>query len=556
MGAKPMVTIDRTEKFDAIVIGSGIGGLTVAALMSKLQNKRVLVLEQHFTPGGFTHGFDRKGKFHWDVGLHYIGELGKGSPFRAILDYLSDGKLKWQKLPDPFEKFVYPDFTFDVYSDPQRYQADLIRQFPNEKIAIRRYFKDVQTAAFWFIANGVLELFPHFLQPLVKRIFRKFDRIARQTTQRYLDKNFQDVRLKALLVSQWGDYGLPPSMSCFGIHGIIVTHFLEGAWYPVGGGNEIAKTILPSVEQAGGKIITQRRVTEILIESGVAVGVKVQNVAHPVGGASLRENRADEIYYAPIVISNAGVFNTFVKLIPPSYPLRDREAIRAFPKGTTILSLYIGFKESPQKLGFQGENHWIFDTYDQEEIAYAPPISAAISPRFAYLSFPSLKDPLAKGHTAELLAGGEYDSFLEWQQQSWRRRDADYQSIKAEITESLIDYVEHRYPGFRDLIEYTELATPLTIEHFAASDRGGIYGIPCLPERFDLPWISSKTPIKNLYLTGCDTFFAGLIGSMIGGIKTAGFVDGMFGFLKITIAILFHKYQRPGAGDKNLSKDY
>ncbi len=537
MGAKPMVKIDRTEKFDAIVIGSGIGGLTVAALMSKLQNKRVLVLEQHFTVGGFTHGFERKGgKFHWDVGLHYIGELGKNSPFRAILNYLSDGKLKWEKLPDPFETFVYPDFTFRVYSDPKRYQADLIAQFPEERIAIRRYFKDVEKAAFLFIVNGLIDLSPRFLQPFIKGVCRKFDRIARQTTQHYLDKNFQSIQLKALLVSQWGDYGLPPSMSCFGIHGIIVTHFLEGGWYPVGGGSAIAKTIIPSIEQAGGKVITQRRVSEILIDKGVAVGVKVQNAAHP--------DTEIETYYAPIVVSNAGVFNTYMKLIPPSYPIRDRESIQAFPKGANILSLYIGFKASPQNLGFHGENHWIFDTYDQQEVAFAPPISATVSPKFAYLSFPSLKDPSAKGHTAELLAGGEYDFFLQWEQQPWRRRDADYQKIKAEITESLIDYVEDRYPGFRDLIEYAELATPLTVEHFAASDCGTIYGIPCVPERFDLPWIGFRTPIENLYLTGCDAFFAGLIGSMIGGIKTAGFVDGIFGFAKITGAVIFHKYRR------------
>ncbi len=529
-----MVATDRIEKFDAIVIGSGIGGLTVAALMSKIQHKRVLLLEQHFTPGGFTHGFDRKGKFHWDVGLHYIGELGESSPFRAILDYLSGGNLKWQKLPDPFEKFIYPGFTFDVYSDPQRYQADLVHQFPDEQKAIMHYFKDVQRASFWFIANELIDIFPRFLQSLVTKTFRQFDQIARQTTQCYLDKNFQNVQLKALLTSQWGDYGLPPSMSCFGMHGMIVNHFIRGAWYPVGGGQEIAKTIIPGIEKAGGKVITQRRVTEILLEQGVPVGVKVQNAAH-----------ADfEIYHAPIVVSNAGAFNTYMKLIPHSYHLPDRESIQSFPKGANVLSLYIGFKESPRKLGFKGENHWLFDTYNQEEIAFAPPISALDTPRFAYLSFPSLKDPLAQGHTAELLAGGEYDFFLEWKQQPWRRRGADYQKIKSEITDSLLDYVEQRYPGFRDIVEYTELATPLTVEHFAASDYGAIYGIPCIPERFDLPWISSRTPIKNLYLTGSDAFFAGLIGAMMGGVKTAGFIDGLFGFLKIIQAVLLHKFQQ------------
>jgi phytoene dehydrogenase-like protein len=196
--------VAQQQGFDAIVIGSGIGGLTVAALLSKLHRKRVLVLEQHFTPGGFTHTFERKQKFQWDVGLHYIGGMGKGRTGKAVFDYLTDGNLRWHKMPEPFEKFVYPDFTFDVYGNPDRFQSDLIKRFPHEQTAIRRYFRDVQKAAFWFGAHSMLELFPKGLQPLLRRMVRLWGVIARQTTQHYLNRNFQDVRLKAVLASQWG----------------------------------------------------------------------------------------------------------------------------------------------------------------------------------------------------------------------------------------------------------------------------------------------------------------------------------------------------------------
>jgi all-trans-retinol 13,14-reductase len=182
-----MATPTQQQRFDAIVIGSGIGGLAVAALLSKLYKKRVLVLEQHFIAGGFTHTFDRKGKFHWDVGLHYVGDMGEGGTGKAVFDYLTDRNLRWQKMPDPFEKFVYPDFTFDVHSDPDRFQTDLIQRFPQEQAAIRRYFKDVQKAAFWFGAHAMLELFPGWLHPLLRRIVRFWGAIARQTTQHYLD---------------------------------------------------------------------------------------------------------------------------------------------------------------------------------------------------------------------------------------------------------------------------------------------------------------------------------------------------------------------------------
>ena len=525
-----MVAATQQQRFDAIVIGSGIGGLTVAALLSKLYQKQVLVLEQHFTAGGFTHTFERKGKFHWDVGLHYVGDMGEGGTGKAVFDYLTNHNLRWHKMPDPFEKFVYPDFTFEVYSDPDRFRADLIQRFPQEQAAIRRYFKDVQKAAFWFGAHSMLELFPVWLHPLLRRIVRFLGAIARQTTQHYLDRNFQDAQLKALLASQWGDYGLPPSQSCFGIHSLVVTHYLHGGWYPAGGAKAIAQSIIPVIEQGGGVVITQRRVTEIVLESGVAVGVKAQDTAHA--------NADLEIYQAPIVISDAGAFNTYVKLIPPHNPLAERHQIQAFPKSSSMVTLYLGLKESPQQLGFRGENHWIYTTYDHNSIAQYSPIPLENLPKFGYLSFPSLKDPLAEGHTAEIIAHVDYDFFSQWREQPWRRRGNDYTELKAQITQSLIQLVECHYPGFQDLIEYAELSTPLTVEHFDASDRGAIYGIPCIPERLDQSWIGAKTPIRNLYLTGTDTMSLGIMGAMMGGVKTAGVVNGAFGFFKIMATIM------------------
>jgi all-trans-retinol 13,14-reductase len=534
-----MAKATQSQTFDAIVIGSGIGGLTVAALLAKLHQKRVLVLEQHFKAGGFTHSFKRQGKFHWDVGLHYVGDMGEGSTGKAVFDYLTDGKLHWQKMPDPFEKFVYPDFTFEVYSNPKNYQADLIRSFPPEEKAIRHYFKDVQKAAFWFGAHSMLELLPAWLQSMGRQILRSFGAIARQTTQDYLDKHFQDARLKALLASQWGDYGLPPSQSCFGVHSLIVTHYFNGGWYPTGGSEAIAQSIIPGIEQAGGAIITQRRVTEIVLESGRAVGVKAQNTA--------RLEDEPEIYTAPIVISDAGAFNTYLKLIPPSYPLTEREQIRTFPKGNSMVTVYLGLKESPQKLGFAGENHWIYMTYDHEAVAHAPFVDGEYRPNFAYLSFPSLKDPLAKGPTAEIIAHIDYKRFAQWRDQPWRRRGEDYKDLKAQMTEALIRLVDSQYPGFGDLVEYVELSTPLTVEHFDASDRGAIYGIPCIPERLNQSWVGAKTPIKNLYLTGADAMALGIMGAMMGGVKTAGLLDGPFGFFKIMSTIMTAAHKQPSA---------
>ena len=100
-------------RFDAIVIGSGIGGLASAALLARHGNKRVLVLERHSTAGGFTHTFTRPG-WEWDVGVHYIGQCEPGSPVRALFDEISEGTLRWARMPDVYDRVILGDDAYDV----------------------------------------------------------------------------------------------------------------------------------------------------------------------------------------------------------------------------------------------------------------------------------------------------------------------------------------------------------------------------------------------------------------------------------------------------------
>ena len=120
----------------------GIGGLSAAVLLAKIGKMRVLVLEKHFERGGLTHVFRRDGA-SWDVGVHYVGNMEKGSRVRTLFDFMSGGALDWNRMPDEFERFVYPGFDFTVPSDPRQYRERLISRFPDEAAAIRRYFADL-----------------------------------------------------------------------------------------------------------------------------------------------------------------------------------------------------------------------------------------------------------------------------------------------------------------------------------------------------------------------------------------------------------------------------
>ncbi len=147
-------------RYDAIVIGSGIGGLTAASILATLGRKRVLVLERHSVLGGFTHEFRRPGGRRWDAGVHYVGDLHEGAMGRAVFDYASRGRRRWSRIAEPFERFVYPDFTFEVHGDEKRYRADLVARFPEERGAIERYFRDLKRAAAWGLRRFIAGTLP------------------------------------------------------------------------------------------------------------------------------------------------------------------------------------------------------------------------------------------------------------------------------------------------------------------------------------------------------------------------------------------------------------
>lgn len=504
---------------DAIVIGSGVGGLTIASLLAQLQKKRVLVLERHFQPGGYSHQFSR-GKYHWDVGLHYVGAMQKKSPLRHIFDLVTAGQVDWSPLPEPFETFSYPGIDFPVTSDPKQFEADLIKRFPSDEKAIRAYFKDVTRAA-RAITSAQLAINTGGLLRWVMTAGRwYFGRHLHLSTKDYLAARIRDPLLRALLASQWGDYGLPPGASAFPIHAMIVHHYLQGAHYPAGGAGGIAESVRKIVEATGGQILLRREVSEIILENGKAVGVRVRRV-----GAL--ENSTEE-YRAPIIISATGAATTYLKLVPESHPLPFRSALRQFIARNPMSSaagLYVGLSADPRTVGASGGNIWIYKDTDHDAIfARRGQSIAAGAPEHAYVSFPSLRDPQATAHTAEILTFADYDTFAKWREQPWMRRDGDYKQLKERIADGLLQLVESRLPGFTKLVAHRELSTPVTNEHFTGHPRGGVYGLPVCAERLapeSRIWHRTRSPIPGLYLTGVDTMLLpGIVSALMAGVVT------------------------------------
>ena len=526
------------RSFDAIVIGSGMGALAFSSIMAKLRKWRVLILERHFKIGGFTHTFSRPGGWTWDVGVHYVGEMGKGMTGRRLFDFITEGRVDWAPLPDVYDVFVYPGLTVKVPKGRANFERALVEAFPAEKQAIGQYFRDIKSTANWF-SRRVMELVtPQPLSWIMQTINGFAEKSALQTTEKYLESHIRDPRLRAVLASQWADYGLPPCRSAFVTHAMIVSHYLEGAWYPSGGAGEIAKAAGSVVRDAGGELLTGHDVTKIILENGRAVGVEVQ----PKKGKD--QPRVE--FRAPVVVSDAGAWNTFTRLLP-SEAVPFREELQTAPEGLEAVELFLGLKRDPRELGFQGENYWIFSSFDHNQICASRDDLLAGRAPMAYLSFPSLKDPHARSHVAEIIAPFTYRTLESFREEPWRRRGTDYESAKTRITGALLDLVEQHHPGFRDLVAYAELATPLTFEFFTGAPSGTIYGYPATPDRFRKTWLAPKTPIRNLYLTGADAAILGVMGALMGGVATASTLLGPAGFLQVMrAAAKFKSRAQPG----------
>jgi all-trans-retinol 13,14-reductase len=521
------VSPDRSTKdgpFDAIVIGSGIGALAFASIMAKLRRWRVLVLERHFKIGGFTHTFSRPGGWTWDVGVHYVGEMQPGMNGRRLFDFITDGRVDWSPLPDVYDVFCYPGLTLKVPKGRENFESALAEAFPAEKQAIAKYFRDVHRAANWFSRHVMAMVTPRPVAWAVEAVNRFTGKLALQTTQQYLESHIRDERLRGVLASQWADYGLPPGRSAFVTHAIIVNHYLNGAWYPAGGAGEIPKAASSVIQAAGGQLLPGHEVTKIILEGNRAVGVEVRSTK------GKEQTRVE--FRAPVIVSDAGAWNTFTRLLPAG-AVPFRAELETPPEGLEAVELFLGLKRDPRELGVRGENYWLFTSFDHDQISARRNELLDGRAPMAYLSFPSLKDPRARSHTAEIVAPFSYRALEAFREEPWRRRGSDYDSAKERMTEALLDLVERQHPGFRDLVAYAELATPLTFETFTAAPSGTIYGYPATPERFRKPWLAPKTSISNLYLTGADAGLLGVMGALMGGVATASLLLGSAGFLKI-----------------------
>ena len=504
--------------YDAIVIGSGMGGLTSAALASAL-GWRVCVLEQHYTAGGYTHSYARNG-YEWDVGVHYIGDVGAPTQTRKLFDFLTDGKLEWAPMDAEYDRFYVGDNVFTAKAGKREFRDNLVAQFPEEEQAIDRYMKllsGVGGALYHHSMERVLRPWQRSLAaPLIK--WRKPGYMYRNTHE-VLSELTDNPDLIATLCGQWGDMGLPPKQSAFLAHAMIARHYLFGGYYPVGGAWRIADYTIPGIQRTGGEVFTYARVEEILVERGRVAGVRMAD-----------GHRID----CGCVISAVGIDNTFGHLLPGAVVDASgyREKLQRVQPSFGHLGVYIGLQCTAEELALPKTNFWIYPGND-----YDAAVEAFVADRNApfpvvYISFPSAKDPDYLNRypgtaTIEVVAPAPYAWFEPWAGTTWGKRGEDYDAFKDELGERLMQYVYDKLPQLGGRVDYYEVSTPLSTAWFANYRQGELYGLDHTAERLQQDWLGPRTRIPGLWLTGQDTLTCGVTGAMMSGLLTTMALFGM-----------------------------
>ena len=512
---------------DAIIIGSGIGGLSCAAFLSRV-GKRCLVLEQHYIAGGCTHSFVEHG-YEFDTGVHYVGNIEKR---REILDLITDTPLEWDKMGEDndsvYDEFYIGDKSYNFRAGKENYIEDLVLRFPSEREAIEEYVRlcvEVSKKDLFFNLKIVR---PRWLSYLINWFYsNKFFRMNEKTAVEVICELTSNKDLQAILLSQFADYTHTPGNASFFLHASVANHYFDGGWFPRGGSSEIANKIIPTIEKTGGRVLVGRGVSSVIIENGRACGVMVD-----VGGGGDGDNGL--AIRAPIVISACGVINTYKFLPPEVIPTYVAENINKIGTSGTMVYLFVGMKGTPESLKLRSSNIWHWPTlngdYDEMlEKFYNDPEEAPVP---AFIGFPCAKDSTWSTRfpgksNAVILTMIDYKTFKKWENSEQGKRGADYEALKKVFEKRILEVLFEYYPQCRDAVDFTLVGSPLTFNHYIGSSAGEVYGLDGTCDRFQInDWLRPETDIPGLYLTGCDVTTLGITGGLMSGVLTAHAVLG------------------------------
>lgn len=505
------------KQADIIIIGSGAGGLAAALTLARA-GKKVMIIEQHYVPGGWCHSFYLEGQ-RFSPGVHYIGKMDKGSSTSTIFESLgvANDLVFFRMNPKAFEHCIFGDKKFDLPAGWENMRDTLIKAFPEEKKNISEYFTIVKKVCDQlYLIPKMKGFWDNITIPFRTAQLGKYGLFSLKRVQNWFIKN---PYLKQILNVQCGDHGLPPAMASFPVHCATMEHYFEGGFYPMGGGGGLVKTFTNAIKKQGGEIRTGIGVKRILLEQQgkrkKAIGVELEN---------------GEIIKATQIISNADPYQTYFKMVgAENLSKKLLQKIQKTKYSVTSFMLFVTVDMDVRKAGIDSGNVWMMEDKDLDalytDMSNKDLLKEDTFPA-VFISCSTLKDPTAfngQHHTIEVITYLPYDSFSEFENEE-TKRSPKYLQFKERIREKLLNNLELLIPGVKNHIVQADLSTPITNEYYIRSTKGSVYGTEKVLTQVGPFSYQNKAEIDNLYLCGASILSHGVGGALNSGIQTAACV--------------------------------
>ena len=486
------------NNYDIVIIGSGMGGLVCADILGR-EGYKVCVLEKNKQIGGCLQTYVRD-RVIFDSGVHYLGGLGKGQNLYQVFKYLGIiDKLKLQKMDeDVFDKIIIENDEKE-YVFAQGYEnfiQHLLKDFPHEERALRLYCDKIKE---------VCSKFPLYNLRTGGNIDEK-NTVLGIDTRTFIESITDDKKLQAVLVGNNMLYVLQSGKTPFYVHAMILNSYIESSWKCIDGGSDIGKYIAKNIREQGGVIHRNAEVKKIVVEDGKVSSVQL------AGGSQV---------YAKNFISNMHPVQTLdmieSNLIKHAYKHRIKNLENTI--GGFIINIVFkkdSFKYIKNNFYYHKDGHvWNMTAHTEANwpLCYCVFFSASSrSPEYA--------------ESMTLLAYMHYDEVKQWEKtfntvSAVEDRGPEYEAFKKRKAEKLMDVVEEKFPGLKDCIKTYYTATPLSYRDYVGNDDGSMYGIVKDYQNPLKTFISPRTKIPNLYLTGQNLNLHGVLGATMSGLVTS-----------------------------------